>query len=158
MYELRVIAFGCALSLLSCAGGAGESRSESERASRVGAERQRLSTERGGRDAVSGAGRGDVVSPGGSEPGTLGSNTNWRPLDPLQRRNPLPLSPALDDPEEVLDPEDPDQDSAAPEADSRLPWAAITPESAPESDPESDPEPAASSSTSSGSSSGDVAR
>ena len=117
MYELRAIAVGCALWLLSCAGGAGESRSETERGRASALERQRVPTESGSRDAVSGAGRGEVVSPGGSEPGTLGSNTNWRPLDPLRRGNPplLPLDP--DDPDEVLDPDDPDPGGEEPAPD-----------------------------------------
>lgn len=119
MYGLRGIisrlgAFGFGLSL-ACAGadgadGAVDGSARAERGRAAGPESRHLSAERAVRQAGTSPGRGEVVSPGQSEPGTQGSNTNWRPGEPEPGRDSRPLPKPLD-PDDVdppFDPEAPD--------------------------------------------------
>lgn len=110
MYQLRGIAIGCGLWLSSC--GAAEGAAHAEQQGRASApEQQRGVGERSPRE-LSGARQGAVVSPRrGNEPVTLGSNTNWRPLEPVPPRDPLPPDP--DDPDDPEPPDDPGRPQAA---------------------------------------------
>lgn len=93
MFELRGVTFGYVLWLAACAGGDGAS--QAARGDGPGAEPPR-STQRS-RAGAPAAPEGQVFSPRDSDPGTLGSNTNWRPLEPTPFGEPLPLPPARDE-------------------------------------------------------------
>lgn len=114
MFELRGVAFGCVLWLAACAGG--ESSRPAARGEGSAPERQRSSAPHleGG---VPLSREGQVVGPRESEPGSLGSNTNWHPIEPAQPGAPLPSPQDPDDPDAPQDPDAPEGgDSDAPAA------------------------------------------